>query len=156
MKGLIFFVLLINFIFLCPNLVYAGMGYHLKCDNCQAEEDLLFGIGMVSKVVANGYCYNCKKYVSITHGTAKDEKGLYVNYDGSTNTQEQIEAMEKPLGYVYQPALGKIALYPCPICGQPFIPIKEEGFGTYENPTKMYCPICNKKALQGRGGILWD
>jgi DNA-directed RNA polymerase subunit RPC12/RpoP len=156
----IYLALFSGIIFLCSGLAYAGMGYHLKCDNCRAEAELYFGTGMVSKVVANGYCYNCKKYVCIRHGTAKDANGLYQKYDGSkwsTMTEEEIKAIEQPIGYVYCPdSEQKRALYPCPICGKPFIQIKEEDFGTIENPAKIYCPVCGKKALEGKGGILWD
>jgi DNA-directed RNA polymerase subunit RPC12/RpoP len=157
MRNLAFCFLLVVVLFLCSGLAYAGMGYHLKCDNCKTEETLLFGEGMVSKTVANGYCCNCKKYVKLSRGTGKDEKGLYVNLDGTKMTEEDIKAIEQPIGYAYCPdSQEKRALYPCPVCGKPFVQIKEDDFGTIENPAKILCPVCGKKELQGKAGIEWD
>ena len=136
------------------------MGYSLECSNCGLTEVVFYGEGMISKIVANGYCCSCNKFVSITHGSAKNEEGLYMEYDGfkwATMTEEEINAVKEPIGYVYCPhSKTKRALYPCPICGKPFIQIIEEDFGTIENPEKIYCPKCGEKTVEGGLRILWD
>ncbi|MBL7070550.1 MAG: hypothetical protein ISS26_00045 [Candidatus Omnitrophica bacterium] len=140
--------------------LYAGFGYDIKCSSCGFNGELFYGCGMVSKVIANGYCYNCDKFVSHGHGTAKNEEGLYQNYDGSTwetLTEEDVKAMQEPIGHVYCPdSKEKRALYPCPDCSGNFVQIKEDDLGSIENPITLYCPKCNKKTLNVNSGILWD
>ncbi|MCM8813548.1 MAG: hypothetical protein NC924_06405 [Candidatus Omnitrophica bacterium] len=136
--------------------VYAGHGYHVKCAQCGWADKIYFGGGKISRVVATGYCVQCKKIVARVVGTAKDQQGRYVNPDGSTCSEEELKQLEKPLSYGYIPGDDRLrAIFLCSECRRPFVQMREEDFHDNGN-VLFYCPACHSLSLTVSGGIKWD
>ena len=119
--------------------IYAGKGHTIECSSCGYTTDLFFGRGKISIIAATGYCSYCKEFVSVSHKANK------------------IKDAPHAMGTIYHPLINdKRALYPCPTCTRPFLTLDASDFGKTKVLKKLYCPICNEKALQEKSIIMWD
>src|SRR5260370_28603619 len=88
----------------------------------------------------SGYCWACKKFVSIRW------KDKAVPKDVSTNLAY---APPQKLATVWNPVTGhEIILYPSPECKGPFIQIDESCLLQADGKTFTFCPRCGKHSLK--------
>lgn len=117
--------------------VVAGIGYTVKCANCNFQSSLTLGGGQTVVNVATGYCGKCEKFVMIW-------------YDHTNTSEENAKKLETPLGEVFCADSGTwLTIYACPECGGPFSAIPPQAFGTENNPKTIGCPKCGKITLVG-------
>lgn len=125
---------------LAATAVYAGMGYHVKCQaeagkqppgatakSCGYETEVTFGGGMFFEQVT-GYCRACKKFVYLR----------WTRPNAPLPPNMKIMPKPEPLGEVWDAKTGRVlTVYPCPHCQGPFAVI--------ENKNELkHCPSCNK------------
>jgi predicted RNA-binding Zn-ribbon protein involved in translation (DUF1610 family) len=124
--------------------VIAGVGYSVRCSDCDLDAKLFYGGGKADVTVAVGYCCKCEEFVRIS-------------YDSTNVTDDERTKLTTPLGEVFSVETGeKLTIYACPKCGGPFAAIDPKAFGDPKHPKALYCPKCGKQTLTGEASIRWD
>lgn len=109
-------------------LVHAGTEYEVACENkdCGFTSNVSFGGGKAFDQIT-GFCIPCEKFV-------------YISWQ--RNAEEPA-----PAAKIWDAGSGAIiSLYPCPNCGNLFMPIADI-------QTLKYCPICRQETLKRKAKI---